>query len=463
MDRTAADLNVMRRRTFLKGAAATGAGLAFMPALSYARVLGSNDRIVMGIIGTGGMGTNHLESLVQRRAAENMLVSRVCDVYQRRLNNATKLVLENGGSAESGGGKGPGTMEYREVLDDRDVNAVLIATPDHWHVKMAIEAMETGKDVYVEKPLSHTIEQALACRDAVKKTKRTLQVGPQGASADSYYKAREAIGKGRIGKPVWSQASYCRNSTGGQFNWRIDPDAGPMAAKGSEGYVWWDRWLGAEHGLAPKIDWNADHFFRFRKYFAYNGGVATDLLYHRLAPLLRAITGPDGEYPKRVVASGGRFLEKDERDIPDTFMMMVDYPSEHTVVLASVMTNDVGLDTVIRGQQATMYFNGGSDQGNGGTIAVREQGVWRKQFRENNADRFETAPTGDGQASFEIKVEDRRDHMGNFFDAIRGKAPLACNVDLGCSTMVAIKMGVEAYRQNKVMVWDGQKEVAAAT
>jgi len=143
--------------------------------------------------------------------------------------------------------------------------------------------------------------------------------------------------------------------------------------------------------------------------------------------------------------------------------MMVDYPSEHTVVLASVMTNDVGLDTVIRGQQATMYFNGGSDQGNGGTIAVREQGVWRKQFRENNADRFETAPTGDGQASFEIKVEDRRDHMGNFFDAIRGKAPLACNVDLGCSTMVAIKMGVEAYRQNKVMVWDGQKEVAAAT
>jgi len=463
MDRTAAETNVMRRRTFLKAAAGTAAGLAFMPAMSYARVLGANDRIVMGIIGTGGMGTNHLESLVKRRAAENMLVSRVCDVYQRRLNHATKLVMENGGSAEAGGGKGPGTMEYLEVLDDRDVNAVLIATPDHWHVKMAIEAMESGKDVYVEKPLSHTIEQALACRDAVKKTKRTLQVGPQGTSADSYYKAREAIGKGRIGKPVWSQASYCRNSTGGQFNWRIDPDAGPTAPKGSDGYVWWDRWLGAEHGLAPKIDWNADHFFRFRKYFAYNGGVATDLLYHRLAPLLRAITGPDGEYPKRVVASGGRFLEKDERDIPDTFMMMVDYPSEHTVVLASVMTNDVGLDTVIRGQHATMYFNGGSDGGNSGVIAVREQGAWRKQFRENNADRFETAPSGDGQASFEIKVEDRRDHMGNFFDAIRGKAPLACNVDLGCSTMVAIKMGVEAYRQNKVMVWDGQKEAAGAS
>lgn len=461
MDRAAANLNIMRRRTFLKSAAAAGAGLAFMPAASYARILGANDRIVMAVIGTGGMGTNHLESLVGRREAENMLVSRVCDVYQRRLNHATKVVLANGGSTEAGGGKGPGTMEYREVLDDRDVNAVLIATPDHWHVKIAIEAMESGKDVYCEKPLSHTIEQALQCRDAVHRTKRTLQVGPQGTSADAYYKTRDAIGKGRIGKPVWSQAAYCRNSTGGQFNWRIDPDAGPNAAKGSEGYVWWDRWLGDEYGLAPKIEWNADHFFRFRKYFAYNGGVATDLLYHRLAPLLRAITGADGEYPKRVVASGGKYLEKDERDIPDTFMMMVDYPSEHTVVLASVMTNDVGLDTVIRGQQGTMYFNGGSDTGNSGVVVVREQGAWKDAFRKANADVL--GEVGGDQATFEIKVESRRDHMGNFFDAIRGKAPLACNVDLGCSTMVAIKMGVEAYRQNKVMVWDAKSEKAAST
>ena len=463
MSRTAAETMGMHRRTFLKTAAAAGAGLVFMPAASYARVLGANDRIVMGVIGTGGMGTHHLESLVKRRDAENMLVSRVCDVYRRRLNNATRIVLENGGSSAASGGKGPGTMEYREVLDDKDISAVLIATPDHWHVKMAIEAMENGKDVYVEKPLSHTIEQALACRDAVKRTKRTLQVGPQGTSADAYYKARDAIGAGRIGKPVWSQAAYCRNSQGGQFNWRIDPDAGPNAPKDSDGYVWWDRWLGSEWDLAPKIDWNADHFFRFRKYFAYNGGVATDLLYHKLAPLLRAITGPDGEYPKRVVASGGRYLEKDERDIPDTFMMMVDYPSEHSVVLVSVMTNDFGLDTVIRGQYATMFFEGGSDSGNSGKIAVREQGAWKKQFRERNAEQWKSTPAEDSQAGFDIPVAERRDHMGNFFDAIRGKAPLACNVDLGCSTMVAIKMGVEAYRQNKVMEWDPRSETLRAS
>lgn len=466
--------SAFHRRTFIKAAAAAGAGLAFMPASSYARILGANGRINMGIIGTGGMGTSHLNSLVRRREADNILVTRVCDVYRRRLNNATKIAVEHGAPTEVAGGKGPGTMEYREILDDRGVDAVLIATPDHWHVKMAIEAMESGKDVYVEKPLSHTIEQALACRDAVRRTKRVLQVGPQGTSADGYYKARDLIGGGKIGKVTWSQAAYCRNSTGGQFNWTIDRDAGPDAARDSDGYVWWDRWLGHEHGLAPKIPWNADHFFRFRKYFAYNGGVATDLLYHRLAPLLIAITGMNGEYPKRVVASGGRFLEKDERDIPDTFMMMVDYPSEHTIVLASVMTNDVGLDTIIRGQHATMYFTGGSDTGNSGVLRIREQEAWHRQFRANNADRVavttrtsnqgkdESQPRP-GQAEYELKVENRRDHMGNFFDAIRESAPLACNVELGCATMVAIKMGVEAYRQDKVMLWDAQREVARAS
>ncbi|NNF44650.1 MAG: Gfo/Idh/MocA family oxidoreductase, partial [Phycisphaerales bacterium] len=298
------------RRAFISSSAA----LATLPAASWARVLGANDRLNLAVIGTGGMGTGHTRSLVRRRDADNLSVTRVCDVYRRRLNNAVK-VIEGAPSA--------GTMEYREVLDDRGVDAVVIATPDHWHTKIAIEAMEAGKDVYCEKPLSLTIQQALDCRDAVKRTGRTLQVGPQGTSDDRYWRAQHAIADGRIGKVTWSQGSYCRNSRGGQFNWRIDPDAGPRQPRDADGFIWWDRWLGHEWGLAEEIPWNADHFFRFRKYFAYNGGLATDLLYHKLAPLLLAISGPDGEYPSRVVASGGRYLEKDERDIPDTFMMMV--------------------------------------------------------------------------------------------------------------------------------------------
>ncbi|MCA9295808.1 MAG: Gfo/Idh/MocA family oxidoreductase, partial [Phycisphaerales bacterium] len=406
-----------------------------------------------GVVGTGGMGHAHLRDLMGRRERDNLLITRVCDVYRRRLNSAVRTVEGNDAT---------GTMEYRDVLDSRDVDVVLIATPDHWHTKIAIEAMDNGKDVYVEKPLSHTIPQALACRDAVHRTGRVLQVGPQGTSDGRFRAAQKAIREGRIGKVSWSQGSYCRNSRGGQFNWHIDPDAGPMAPPDSEGYVWWDRWLGHEWDLAPKIDWNADHFFRFRKYFAYNGVLATDLLYHKLAPLLLAISGKNGEYPKRVVASGGRYLEKDERDIPDTFIMTVDYPSEHTIMLASVMTNDDGLDDRIRGQYGTMNFDDG--------ITLSEQSVWANEFRAANADVIEHATTqnADGAIDMTPKAGDARaalpaiegrDHMGAFIDAVRGDGEVACNVDLGCSTMVAIKMAVEAYRQDRVMRWNADREV----
>ena len=132
-----------------------------MPASSWARVPGAAERLNMAVIGTGGMGSSHLRRLVKRADEENLVVSRVCDVYCRRLNRAVETI---------GGKDGSGTMEYREVLDDPDVQAVVIATPDHWHTKIAIEAMEAGKDVYCEKPLSLTIQQAIDCRDAVKRT-----------------------------------------------------------------------------------------------------------------------------------------------------------------------------------------------------------------------------------------------------------------------------------------------------
>jgi predicted dehydrogenase len=441
----------LSRRRFVQASLAAGVSLPWVTsAASQARVLGANERLSIGVIGTGGMGTGHVREMVNRADTENIAVRRVCDVYRRRLDNAASII----------GDPNAGTMEYREVLDDPDIDAVLIATPDHWHVKIAIEAMEAGKDVFVEKPLSHTIEQALACRDAVKRTGRILQVGPQMTSDGRIWAARDAIGRGRIGKPVWSQGTYCRNSRGGQFNWRIDPDATPRAPKDTAGYVWWDRWLGWEHDLAERIPWNADHFFRFRKYFAYNGGLATDLLYHRLAPLLLAISGHQGEYPKRVVSSGGRYLEKDERDIPDTFMMMVDYPSEHTVVLISVMTNDGNLPMIIRGQHGTLDIEP--------KLRLEEQRVWTEEFRAANADALARLTGGDptaaaeppspGSFGFDMDPVARRDQKGNWFDAIREGAQLACDVDLGCSTMVAIKMGVEAYRQDKVMLWDPAAE-----
>jgi len=399
-----------------------------MAAAPGASALGANDRIRFGVIGCGGMGTGHLGNLVKRADEDNLRVLSVCDVYQRRLTRAQKL-----SSADA-------SLDYRKVLDRKEIDAVLIATPDHWHGKLAIDAMEAGKHVYVEKPMTHTVDQALAVRDTVRRTKKVLQVGPQATGSDGYWQARAAIESGRIGQVTWAQASYNRNARTCLFNThqKIDPTAGPD--KTGEDFIDWDMWLGHKHGLAPKIAWNAEHFFRFRKYWPYNGGVATDLLYHKLAPLLVAIAGPNGAYPQRVNAAGGLYVEKDGRDIPDTFLLTIDYPQAFSLFLVSTLTNDTQLPDRIYGKHGTIDL--------GGDPVLRFNGDFKEEFKAKN----------DGKEEVKLATRSRRDMVGNFLDVIRGEGTLHCNAELGAATMVAIKLGVEAYRQRKTMNWDAKTE-----
>jgi predicted dehydrogenase len=421
----------LSRRSFVKTSTFAAAAV-MLPASSYAAAPGANERIRFGVIGCGNMGTGHLHSLIKRRDQDNINVVAVSDVYQRRLTHAKNLC------------QGEGYLDYRALLDRKDVDAILIATPDHWHAKIAIDAMESGKDVYLEKPMTHTIEQAITLRTAVKKTGKTLQVGPNATANDSYWVARQAILSGRIGQVTWAHASYNRNALICLFNehQKIDPTAGP--GRRGEDYIDWNMWLGHQWGLAPKIPWNPEHFFRFRKYWPYNGGVATDLLYHKLAPLLIAIAGPNGEYPLRVNASGGLYVEKDGRDIPDTFLMTADYPGNWSLFLVSTLTNDTGLPDRIFGKYGTMEL--------GGEPWLKVNGPFAEEFKARN----------EGKLEVRLPITPRRDLEGNFIDVLRGKDKLACNAYLGCATMVAIKMAVESYRQKKTMLWDARKERAAA-
>jgi predicted dehydrogenase len=415
------------RRDFIQ-TSTVAAGAIALSASAYANAFGANDRIRFGVIGCGGMGTGHLGSLVKRSDADNIKVVAVSDVYQRRLTRAKGIC------------QGDGYLDYRKLLERKDIDAVLIATPDHWHGKISTEAMQSGKHVYVEKPMTHTVEQAIQLRDAVRRTGKILQVGPNGTANDSCWQAHDAIKAGRIGKVTWAHGSYNRNARTCLFNehQKIDLTAGPT--KTGEDYVDWDMWLGHKWGLAPKIPWNPEHFFRFRKYWPYNGGVATDLLYHKLAPLLIAIAGPNGEYPSRVNASGGLYIEKDGRDIPDTFLMTADYPSEWSLFLVSTLTNDAGIPDRIYGKHGTMEI--------GGEPLLKVNGDFKEEFKAKN----------DGKEEARLAVKQRRDLEGNFIDVLRGKDKLACNADLGCATMVAIKMAVESYRQKKTMLWDGKRE-----
>jgi len=421
------------RRGFLKSSA-IAAGTAAFGAAAPSTVLGANDRVAFGCIGTGGMGTGHLRSLVGRSEDDNIRVVSVCDVYKRRVSRSEGICKEGGYDAK-------GTMDYREVLDNSDVDAVLIATPDHWHSKIAIEAMDAGKHVYVEKPMTLTVEQAIEVRNAQKKYGKVLQVGPNFTAEDQWWQAHDLIKEGRVGKVTWAQASYNRNpKAGGAFGslGRVQEEAGPNST--GEGYIDWDMWLGHKFGLAPRRPWNPEHFFKFRRYFAYNGGVATDLLYHRLAPMLIALGGPGGAYPKRVSANGGLYIKKDGREVPDVFMMSVDYPGEFTIFLESVLTNNTQIPMRIYGQYGTIEFTG--------SPTMTSNGDFKQEFRNVN----------DGYDEVTVHTENSRDLEGNFIDAIREGARLHCNVDLGCTTMIAIKMAVESYRQNKVMLWDAEKE-----
>jgi predicted dehydrogenase len=431
------------RRTFIRTTAAAAAA-ASLGGLAPSSALGANDRIQFAVIGTGGMGRGHITNLVKNSSDWNIMVAAICDVYQRRLNMAKKICEEKNYKPD-------GYLDYRKALDRKDIDAVLIATPDHWHAKLAIDAMDSGKHVYVEKPMTLTVEQAIAVRNAVKKYNKVLQVGPQYTSQDQFWSARKVISENRLGKVTWAHGSFNRNIRGCGFNtwFKIDETAGPKMP--GEDFIDWDMWLGWKWELAPRIPWNPEHFFRFRKYFQYNGGVATDLLYHVLAPLLLAIAGENGEYPRRVNANGGLYIEKDGRDIPDVFMMAVDYPGEFTIFLESVLTNDTLLPTKIYGRYGTLEIPI-ADKGND---VMTGNGDFVKEFREmnNGYDRVEIPGenTGGNHEAMEK----------NFIDVIRQGGKLFCNVDLGCATMVAIKMAVESYRQSKTMTWDADREKVA--
>ncbi len=414
------------RRGLLAGGAAAISGSALASPTAHK----ANERIRFGVIGVGGMGTGHVGSLVKRGSDDNVAVVAVSDVYQRRITRAKGVC------------NGDGYPDYRKLLERKDVDAVLIATPDHWHAKIASDALQAGKHVYCEKPMTHTTDQAIQLRNVARAhPKLVLQVGPNATADDAFWKAHDSVKAGKIGKVTWAQSSYNRNARICLFNThqRIDPTAGPD--KTGEDYIDWDMWLGHKWGLAPKIPWNPEHFFRFRKYFPYNGGVATDLLYHRLAPLLIAIAGPNGAYPLRVNASGGLYIEKDGRDIPDTFLMTVDYPQEFSIFLVSTLTNDTQLPTRIYGKYGTMDLD---------AMTLKPNGDMWDEFKKANG----------GAEEAKLERGDRRDMEGNFIDTIRSgnMANLNCNVELGAATMVAIKMAVESYRQRRTMVWDAEKE-----
>jgi predicted dehydrogenase len=397
-----------------------------------ARVIGANDRINVGVIGVGGRGTYVGREFAKVGKADNSCqIVAVCDVYQKRVNQNKEFH-----NCE-------GYLNYHEVLNRSDVDAVIVATPDHWHARIALEAMDRGKDVYCEKPMCHTIEEAKQLANTVRETKRVMQIGSQTTSADQWHKAKKYIADGAIGKMLMSQGSYHRNGIEGEWNWPIEKEAGPD--KSGENYIDWKMWLGS----APKRPYDADRFFRFRKYWDYSGGIATDLFFHVVAPL--NICWPEPQFPKRVSAMGGIWQFKDEREVPDTFNLIADFPQEHSLVLSSSMANSRHIPGLIRGHKGTIImvdhgmFEGRTDH----ITLLPERRVIGKD------DEYK-AKFGDAEKSIPVDQKDAMDaHVRNFLECVRSRQQPTLNVETALRAQVTISMAVQSYREGgRALYWD---------
>jgi predicted dehydrogenase len=426
----------MSRRDFIMSAGVTSAGLAATALVGggadvhastrpSAKIIGANDRINYAIVGVGGMGSGHLKILKDFEGKENLAVVAVCDVFEKRRRKAQQVAQVGDSQVYN---------DYRRLLENKDIDVVVIATPDHWHAPIAVDAMEAGKHIYVEKPMTHTLDEAFDVYRTAKRTKRSVQVGSHGCSDPKWHKAREIITANQLGRVLWAQGSYCRNNVKGEWNYDLDPEA-------NEQTIDWRMWLGG----AKKRPFSAERYFRWRKYWDYGTGIIGDLWPHRLHPLMLALA--IDEFPQTVACVGGTLCDTDRgrgepRDVADTTMMMVGFPCGTQIFLAGSTVNERGVEDVIRGQKANLLLGG---------LKVEVQP--ERPFTEEVEAR-DVTPSDSG--------ETHAKHQKNFIEALRNNVPPSCDIELGIRVQTIVSLAEQSYRKGKMMHFDPVKLKASS-
>lgn len=441
-------MSEVSRRGFLKGTATTASVLATAASAHAAgKVDGANDTLRVGFIGVGGRCQAHIGHVLNMtKNKQPVQAVAVCDVFNRhRDESADKIDKKN---AEYGvSGKCKKFADYREMLDDKDIDIVCIATPDHWHARQTIDAAAAGKDIYCEKPMTHTIEEAYAVIDAVRKHNRIMQVGVQSTSDPQWADANGKIIEGRIGKVVQAQTHYYRNSDVGQ--WRYYKLTEDMTPKNVD----WDMFLGCskEFNLAPKVPFDRARYFQWRCYWDYGGGMFTDLFVHRSTRIMKAM---GVRQPRRVVGAGGIFLEYDGRDVPDVSTIVADFAEGCQMIVTATMVNDFAIDEVIRGHTATIIF----DRGDG--YEIHEQ-----QLSSRPTAAFEKLVGGKVEkvtVPGKLKGDETPAHWDNFIECVRARNPETNNTpELGAAAITLVNMGVTSYREGRALYWDKEKRQVA--
>jgi predicted dehydrogenase len=419
----------IKKSTLAAAAVAASANIFKTPvygqgqAPSPGSVVGANNRLVVAYIGTGPQGMAHVKTQKAGAAANNIAQAAACDLSTTRQQNAR---------AEIGAGCAL-FKDYEKLLERKDIDAVTIATVDHWHCRTAIAALESGKHIYVEKPMTRYLGEAFEVYDKVKSTGKILQVGAQGCTGAAWHKAAELIKAGAIGTPVWAQGYYCRNNPDGKAEWNYDIK--PWCQPGD---LDWDKWQLPVHN---KTDFNADAYFRWRKYYPYCAGLLGDLVPHRLLPLMFATGNP--EFPTRVVSLGAKNVHSDagitgtpERDCPEQVELLAEFPSGLTLVIvtSSVASRSPGF--VIYGHHASLEIGSSGER-----VEVKPE----KDFSDDV-----DLQTFDG-----LKPnEDIGAHEANWFDSIRNNKQPNAGIDLAIKAQTVISLAEMSNRLNMMCLFD---------
>ena len=370
-----------------------------LTALGATRVLGANDMLRIGVIGAGG----RMEDLLTAAdKVANYQIVAVSDVYGPRLDAIRKRA--NGGNATT-------HTNYQEVLQ-QDIDVVLIASPDHWHVRMAVDALSAGKDVYLEKPVTHTVEEGEALVKAVRSNKRILQCGMQQRSWSHFRDAVDLIQGGSLGRIPQVRTYWWQNYKSGRMQKPVDTQA-----------LDWKQWLGG----APEQTFSEEKFYRWRWFWNFGGGAMTDLFTHWIDVAHWAMKADE---PKQVHMLGDKYIF-DQWDCPDTVQAALRYPG-FDVVYEGMMASSIddgGLE--FRGTEATLKINRSG-------FGVYHEGVSSKENPVVRAESFR-----DGTI----------DHMQNFFDCVKSRREPNAPVEVGVAAARAGHIANLAYKRSGQITW----------
>ena len=438
----------MNRRDFMTSSLAIGVGAAFARS-GFAQQPRPSDRVTVGLVGAGARGQELMQAAAQ---IPNVEVVAVCDAYTGRLDRARART----------GGRATAYDDYRQILDNKEIDTVLVATPDHWHLKMVVDALNAAKDVYVEKPLTFATDEGRKIAEAVRRTGRILQVGSQGISSATVAKAREYIQGGRLGQITMVRASYNRNTAGGAWIYPIPPDA-------TEHTVNWDQFLGP----APKRPFSLERFFRWRCYWDYSGGIPTDLFVH-LATTIHHVM--DAKMPRHVFASGELYRWKESREVPDTVNAVLVYPEGFTANLSSTFNNQSSSESgfEILGTQGSIAFRGGTltfspenvNDDNRWVVTSWPEALETAYYADPAVQARETPATWKPtmKEGREIWNEWGQDatlvHLTRFFEAVRSRTAPVEDAMVGHRAAAVAHLVNLSIREKRPVEWDFQGDTA---